>query len=101
MLNVDASLSFREFENVDADWRQMNGDHDELNRWLPWVHRIISNAKAWIIGTHHGVEAKYLKEYLAEFTYRFNRRHDPNSLFSRAFTACSVAIPVTIPALLG
>lgn len=56
MVNVDASLSFRDFENVDADWRQMNGDHDELNRWLPWVRRIISNAKTWIIGTHHGVE---------------------------------------------
>jgi hypothetical protein len=56
MINVDASRSFRELRNVDVDWRQMNGDHDELSQWLPWVHRFVSNAKAWIIGTHHGVE---------------------------------------------
>ena len=101
MINVDASLSFRKLKNVDVDWRQMNHDHDELNQWLPWVHRFISNAKAWVIGTHHGVESKYLKEYLAEFTYRFNRRHDPDSLFSRALKACSIASPVTAYGLTG
>ncbi len=101
MVNVDASLSLREFKNVDVDYRQMNGDHEELNRWLPWVHRFISNAKAWVIGTHHGVEAKYLGAYLAEYTYRFNRRHDPDSLFYRALKACITAVPVTQCVLSG
>jgi len=101
MLNVDASMSFRTLKNVDVEWRQMNGNHAELTEWLPWVHRFISNAKAWAIGTHHGVQAKYVAHYLAEYTYRFNRRHDPDSLFSRALLACASAIPVRRPALCG
>ena len=72
-----------------------------MNEWLPWVHKFISNAKAFLIGTHHGVEAKHLERYLAEYTYRFNRRHDPNGLFARAVTACSLATPITAQALLG
>ena len=68
---------------------------------LPWLHRFVSNAKAWVLGTHHGVSKKYMAPYLAEYTYRFNRRHDTKSLFSRAFTACLNASPKTLPALTG
>jgi hypothetical protein len=101
MINVDASLSFRTLKKVDVDWRQMNSDHEELNEWLPWVHRFISNAKAWVVGTHHGVAAKYIDKYLAEYTYRFNRRHDPDSLFFRAMRACSLATPAPLHVLTG
>ncbi|MCB9025126.1 MAG: transposase [Bdellovibrionaceae bacterium] len=56
----------------------------------------MSNAKTWILGTHHGLQSsKYLELYLAEYTYRFNRRHDPDGLFHRALKACSIAIPKT------
>ncbi|MBP6951823.1 MAG: transposase [Alphaproteobacteria bacterium] len=34
-----------------------------------------------MIGTHHGIESKYLSQYLAEYTFRFNRCHDPDSFF--------------------
>ena len=53
------------------------------------MHRFISNAKTWLLGTHHGIDAKYLDRYMAEYTYRFNRRHDPDSLFHRALYACA------------
>ncbi|MCL2124158.1 MAG: transposase, partial [Desulfovibrionaceae bacterium] len=33
-----------------------------------------SNAKAYIQGTYHGIDEKYLQRYLDEFNYRFNRR---------------------------
>lgn len=58
---------------------------------LPWVYRFISNAKVWIAGTHHGVDQKFLHLYLAEFAFRFNRRHDPDSLFHRALYAMMLA----------
>ena len=64
---------------------------EKLNDWLPWVHKFISNAKAWIIGTHHGVNVEYFKLYLAEYTYRFNRRHDVKKYFSRALFACCIS----------
>lgn len=101
MVNTDASPSLRSLENVDVDYQVMANDPKALEHWLPWVHKFISNAKAWIIGTHHGVDAKYLGRYLSEYTYRFNRRHDPDSLFHRALTACTLAKPITAQVLFG
>ena len=36
---------------------------------------MIGNAKAFILGTYHGLPKKNLQEYLVEFCYRFSRRH--------------------------
>lgn len=41
---------------------------------LKWLHTIISNAKAFVEGTYHGMERKHIQLYLDEFCYRFNRR---------------------------
>jgi len=100
-INTDAAQAFihTKVEGVDLDYREMDSKQEEINDWLPWVHRFISNAKSWIIGTHHGVRAKYLELYLAEYTYRFNRRHDPDSLFHRAIYAMSQAEPLTLDTL--
>ena len=90
--------AYHKLDGVEVMSRK-NADCDTMNQWLPWVHRFISNAKAFLIGTHHGVEAKHLERYLAEYTFRFNRRHDPNSMFARAVSACAIATPITVHAL--
>lgn len=55
-------------------------DHALTDRHLGQVHLLFSNIKAWLTGTFHGVSAKYLDRYLAEYVYRFNRRgRDPNT----------------------
>ena len=77
----------------------MAGNKETVNLWLPWVHKLITNAKAWINGTQHGVKAKHLKRYLAEYLYRYNRRHDVGRLFHRALVACARALPVRLYAL--
>ena len=41
---------------------------------FPWVHITLSNLKRFLLGTHHKVEPKHLKRYVAEFNYRLNRR---------------------------
>ena len=42
---------------------------------MPRVHRIASLLKRWLLGTHQGaVRPQHLDDYLAEFTFRFNRR---------------------------
>ena len=42
---------------------------------LPAVHRVVSLAKRWLLGTHQGsVEPAHLASYLNEFVFRFNRR---------------------------
>lgn len=93
MVNTDGSPSLINVEGVNVDYRVVGADKEILDLWLPWVHKFIANAKVWLLGTHHGVESKYLGQYLAEYTYRFNRRHDPDSLFSRALYSCVIAKP--------
>ena len=42
---------------------------------MPRVHRIASLLKRWLLGTHQGaVRPQHLDDYLAEFSFRFNRR---------------------------
>lgn len=51
---------------------QSEGDNPT---YMPHVHRVISNLKTWLQGTHHGrVHPKHLQAYLNEYTFRFNRR---------------------------
>lgn len=57
-------------------------DKNKIEGWVPLVHLIISNLKAWIHGTYHGaVRKKHLQEYLDEYVYRFNRRFWSMSAF--------------------
>jgi transposase-like protein len=55
---------------------------------LKWTHIIISNAKAFLLGTFHKIGRKHLQAYLDEFCYRFNRRYWESQLFDRLTTAC-------------
>lgn len=51
-------------------------EHDpEDDRLLPRVHKVISLAKRWVLGTYQGsLGPQYLDAYLNEFVFRFNRR---------------------------
>lgn len=100
-LHTDRGAGIMYLENVDIEHRAVSGNKELLDSWLPWVHKFISNAKSWIAGTHHGVDAKYLAPYLSEYTFRFNRRHDPDSMFFRMLGACVRAHPKTSKVLFG
>jgi hypothetical protein len=63
-------------------------DPKAAGKLLPWVHRVISNAKAVIRGAHRGVSEKHLQSYLSEVCYRFNRRFWERELFDRLVQAC-------------
>ena len=63
-------------------------DPKAAGKLLPWVHRVISNAKAVIRGSHRGVSEKHLQAYLTEICYRFNRRFWEKELFDRLVKAC-------------
>lgn len=63
-------------------------DPKAAGKLLPWVHRVISNAKAVIRGAHRGVSEKHLQAYLSEIAYRFNRRYWEKELFDRLVKAC-------------
>ena len=49
-------------------------DKDDEDARLPLVHHVISNFKAHIVGTYHGVTQDYLQSYADEFCWRYNHR---------------------------
>ena len=57
------------------------GDPQVAEDYLPIIHLVFSNLKAWLNGMHHGVSAEHLQAYLNEFTFRFNRRFYPFNAF--------------------
>ena len=57
-------------------------DYDKVEEFLPMVHLVFSNLKAWLLGTHHGVSSKHLQAYLNEYVFRFNRRFYPMTSFN-------------------
>jgi transposase-like protein len=62
---------------------------------LKWLHRIISNAKALIAGTFHGLGKKHMQRYMDEYCYRFNRRHFQGEIFGRILCSCLASGPIT------
>lgn len=75
------------------------GHPKNASKVLPWVHIVISNIKSSIIGARHGVSAKYLKWYLSEYVYLFNRRFWFEQLFDRLLTACLLTNTITFAEL--
>jgi hypothetical protein len=70
-------------------------DPKAAGKLLPWVHRVIANAKDVVIGTHRGVSNKRLESYLSEICYRFNRRFWEKELFDRLVQACVSTTTIT------
>lgn len=65
--------------------------YDPNSGLLHWLHIIVSNAKAYILGTYHGLPKKNLNAFLAEFCFRFNRRYYGAALFDRLAVALATS----------
>jgi hypothetical protein len=68
---------------------------------LHWIHIIVSNVKAYINGTYHGLDAIHLQRYLNEFCYRFNRRWLKSDIFSHLVYACACSSKILYYELIG
>src|SRR6266446_553041 len=73
--------------------------HAGVPRTFLHIHRVFSNLKAWLNGTHHGVDPKYLQSYLDEFVFRFNRRNTPMAAFQTLLGISTQKPPLTLPEL--
>lgn len=82
---TDSLNSYLALKDTSYKHIQIKGETQmEIAEGLPHIHRVFSNLKAWLIGTHHGVSPKHLQAYLNEFTFRFNRRRIPMAAFQTA-----------------
>ena len=66
------------------------------NRYAPHIHQAFGNLKAWLLGTHHGIDPKYAQSYLDEFVFRYNRRDHPMAAFSTLLGIASTCMPLTM-----
>lgn len=66
-----------------TDYDHQYEKYDPKSGNLRWLHTIISNAKAFILGTYHGLPKQNLQAYLDEFCFRFSRRGFGGGLFNR------------------
>ena len=65
--------------------------YDPDSAFLHWLHIVISSAKAFILGTYHGLSKKYLQSYLDEYSFRFCRRDFGAALLERLTLAISLS----------
>jgi transposase-like protein len=74
-------------------------DKEKTRAHLKWINVLTSNLKRFLLSTYHGIHPKYRRAYLAEFSYRFNRRYWPYQAFDRLLLACVNAKPIGLHAL--
>lgn len=87
--------------NAMMDYKHEKHIQGELkaHQLAPHIHRVFSNLKTWLTGTHHGVDPKYLQGYLDEFVFRFNRRQVPMAAFQTLLGITSTKSPVSLKKL--
>jgi hypothetical protein len=72
------------------------GDPNKAEAHLPMIHRVFSNLKTWILGTHHGrIEPQHLQAYLNEYVFRFNRRFYPMNAFNSVLGLAAKSVSPT------
>lgn len=65
-----------------------------------WVNTLLGNLKTAMSGKYHAFDhAKYVHRYLAEFSYRFNRRFDLAGMMPRLLRAAVATHPITLDKL--
>lgn len=91
-VQTDAYHSYRKplAEKHLHEYQVFDADSDMLK----WLHIIVSNAKAFVSGTFHGLGKKHLQSYLDEFCYRFNRRAMGCVIFDRLLLAVTQSAPL-------
>ena len=83
-IECDGYRSYKNLSGVELDAKQYEpGD-------LHWLHKAISNLKAFLLGTYHG-RCTQLQSYLDEFCFRFNRRKTGDQIFLRLARAVAAS----------
>jgi len=105
-LEPGATISSDAYRSYNAlakafDHQPLKFDVKENPDHLKWLHTMISNAKAFIAGTFHGLDAKHLQAYLNEFCFRTNRMHFEGQLFNRLLAACTSTSTITYQELIA
>lgn len=94
-ISTDAYSSYKQLQDNGYNHESKVFNPKEDKEHLKWLHTVVSNAKAFINGTFHGLDKKHLSFFLAEFCYRFNRRFTPDELLNRLLFSCLVGTKIS------
>lgn len=96
---------WRAYDTIAKDYEhkpEVEGSGARAPEILPLVHRVFSNLKTWLLGTHHGrVEPQHLQAYLNEYVFRFNRRRTPMAAFQTVLGLADERLGPTYEGLYG
>jgi hypothetical protein len=95
-LRTDAHKTLINLDDFKHEVLNMTTEKAQGKKALHWVNVIISNAKAFIGGTYHGLPKKHLQHYLDEFCYRLNRRFCEPLIFEKLVNVCFICSLITI-----
>ncbi len=96
IVKTDGLAAYRGLENKGYHHEKIvTGGGKAAGKLFPWVHVTISNFKRFLLGTHHQASSKHLGRYLAEFTYRLNRRYHEVDLFEHLIKVVLISKAVT------
>lgn len=98
-ISSDAYRSYKKLTEAGYEHEAKEFNPKENPDHLKWLHTVVSNVKAFIAGTFHGLDTKHLQAYLNEFCYRFNRRRFKGELFNRLVKCCLSTSTVTFAEL--
>jgi transposase-like protein len=87
-VRTDGFKAYKKLSKYRYEVQSKKFDPENSPDHLLWLHKVVSNLKAFITGTFHGLDKKHLQRYFDEFTYRFNRRKHRSQLFMRLLAAC-------------
>ncbi len=89
-IKTDKAKSYpKAFENFN-NLEMFDMSNFDAGKILPWSSKAITNSKNLLKAIHHGIESKYLQNYLNEFCYKYNRRYFGEKVFSRLLI-CAVS----------
>ena len=100
-VRTDGFKSYNKLSKHQYNVRSKKFDPKNSPDHLLWLHKTVSNLKALITGTFHGLDKKHLQHYFDEFAYRFNRRQFQGQLFSRLLKACTLTTTITYGELIS
>lgn len=89
--SVIHSDGYRSYIPALEGYTHKHRSYDPGSGLLHWLHIVISNAKAFILGTYHGLPKKNLQSYLDEYSFRFSRRYFGGALLDRLALAVALS----------
>ena len=82
-----ATVFVRIAKAMEAEHRVTLSEEGIESGRFSWIHTFVSNLKAFLQGTYHGRVRKYLRLYVKEFEWRFNRRRYGRAIYERLLVA--------------